>query len=98
MNVIYADSEQKYVKNVILYGETGKVNLYVDEECEDKSEIDRETLLKLVKSGLIVCYDLDYYFPIAFSDETTYATVTIATAVSASSSTSVVLKSNEQSS
>lgn len=98
MNAIYGNSEQKYVKNVILYSKTGKTNLYVDAACTDNAELDRETVLNIAMTGLIVCYDDEYYFPIAFADETTYASVTIATAVDSSSSESVTLNSKEQNS
>ena len=33
MTVVYADAEEKYVKNVILYGKTADNYLYTDSKC-----------------------------------------------------------------
>ena len=45
MTVVYADSEEKYVKNVILYGETSNNYLFTDAACTEGNELDKDTLM-----------------------------------------------------
>ena len=93
---VYADSEEKYVKNVVLYGKTGDDYVYTDEKCTVK--IDKDTLLTLCTKGVIVLYEKAYYVPVSFKDDTSAGAtaVTIATVVNAASSASVTLYSEEK--
>ena len=92
---IYADAEEKYVKNVVLYGQGSDNYVYADAGYTQK--IDKATLLNLCMKGVLVLYGGSYYAPIAFKDNTTSASLTIATNVAASGSASVVLNSEEYS-
>ena len=96
-DVIYADSEDKYVKSVILYGKTSDNFVHTTSKMTENDKIDKYTLLELLKKGAIVKYNDNFYTPIFFSDETTHASLTIATSISASASTAVVLNSKEHS-
>ena len=96
-DVIYADSEEKYVKSVILYGKTSDNFVHTTSKMTENDKIDKYTLLELLKKGAIVKYNDNFYTPIFFSDETTHASLTIATSISASASTAVVLNSKEHS-
>ena len=49
MTVVYADAEEKYVKNVILYGKTADNYLYTDSKCSEVNKVDKDTLLNLCK-------------------------------------------------
>lgn len=40
MTVVYADAEEKYVKNVILYGKTADNYLYTDSKCSEVNKVD----------------------------------------------------------
>ena len=53
MTVVYADAEEKYVKNVILYGKTADNYLYTDSKCSEVNKVDKDTLLNLCKKGVI---------------------------------------------
>ena len=90
---IYADAEEKYVKSVVLYGKASDNYVYTDSACKEK--IDKATLLNLCMKGVLVLYGGSYYAPIAFKDNTTSASLTIATNVASTGSTSVVLNSEE---
>lgn len=94
-DVIYADAEEKFVKNIILYGKTSDNYVHATSKTTEDDKIDKETLLELLKKGAVVKYNDDFYTPISFADETTHAALTIATAISASGSTAVVLNSKE---
>lgn len=94
-DVTYADAEEKYVKSVILYGKTSDDYVYSKSGMTEDDKIDKDTLLELLKKGVIINYGGDFYTPLFFSDETTHAALTIATAISASASTAVVLNSKE---
>ena len=85
MTVVYADAEEKYVKNVILYGKTA-------------DKVDKDTLLNLRKKGVIISYNSTYYMPLFFKEESGGSvSVTFATAVSASASAATTLYSKEYS-
>ena len=96
-DVIYADAEEKYAKAVILYGKTSDNYVYSKSTMTEDERIDKDTLMELLKKGVIVKYNDDFYVPLFFSDETTYTSFTIATAISASASSAVVLNSKEHS-
>lgn len=96
-DVIYADAEEKYAKAVILYGKTSDNYVYSKSTMTETEKIDKDSLMELLKKGVIVKYNDDYYVPIFFSDESTHTSFTIATAISASGSTAVVLNSKEYS-
>lgn len=94
MTVVYADAEEKYVKNVILYGKTADNYLYTDSKCSEANKVDKDTLLNLCKKGVIINYNSTYYMPLFFKEESGGSvSVTFATAVSASASAATTLYS-----
>lgn len=97
MTVVYADAEEKYVKNVILYGKTADNYLYTDSKCSEVNKVDKDTLLNLCKKGVIINYNSTYYMPLFFKEESGSVSVTFATAVSASASAATTLYSKEYS-
>ena len=84
---IYADAEQKYVMNTLLYGHTDNY-VYMDEAHTQK--IDKDTLHEILSKGAIVHYESAYYTPVFWKENTGHLEVTIAPA-----SADVVLKSSE---
>lgn len=98
MTVVYADAEEKYVKNIILYGKTSDNYLYTDSKCTEVNKVDKDTLLNLCKKGVIINYNSTYYMPLFFKEESGGSvSVTFATAVSASASAATTLYSKEYS-
>lgn len=95
MNRIYANSEEKYVKTVVLYGKNGNNYLHTDDSYAETSRIDKDTLMDLCMKGVKILYNKIYYTPLYFKDETTKTSVTFATNVASSASTSVTLYSKE---
>ena len=94
MTVVYADAEEKYVKNIILYGKTSDNYLYTDSKCSEANKVDKGTLLNLCKKGVIISYNSTYYMPLFFKEESGGSvSVTFATAVSASASAATTLYS-----
>lgn len=57
LTVIYADAAEKFVKNVVLYGNEGV--LYYDEACTEV--VNGAELENLFLKGLVVKYGGDYY-------------------------------------
>lgn len=94
MTVVYADAEEKYVKNVILYGKTADNYLYTDSKCSEVNKVDKDTLLNLCKKGVIINYNSTYYMPLFFKEEPGSVSVTFA---SASASAATTLYSKEYS-
>lgn len=94
LNNIYSDSEEKYVKTVILYGHTDN---YVYADAEHTQKIDKDTLLNLCLKGVTINYQSAYYMPIFFKENSGHLEITIATAIASSASTAVVLNSEEYS-
>lgn len=91
---IYADAEQKYVMNALLYGHTDTY-VYMDEAHTQK--IDKDTLHELLSKGAIIHYESAYYTPVFWKENSGQLEVTIATAIATGASTAVVLKSSEAS-
>lgn len=89
---IYADAEQKYVMNTLLYGHTDNY-IYMDEAHTQK--VDKDTLHEILSKGAIIHYESAYYTPVFWKENTGHLEVTIATAISTGASTAVVLKSSE---
>ena len=95
MDVIYADAEEKFVTNFILYGKTGDNYLYTDAACTEANRVDKDVLMNICKKGLLVSYDGTFYNPLMFKDNTANVAVTFATAISASASAATTLYSKE---
>lgn len=74
MNKIYADSEEKYVKSVVLYADADDGNLFYDEG--KKEGVSREDLINLFLKGLVISFESEMLKPIALKDNTTDAMVT----------------------
>ena len=63
MTVVYADAEEKYVKNVILYGKTADNYLYTDSKCSEVNKVDkvwRQRIRNLCDCCFRVCFCGDY--------------------------------------
>lgn len=89
---IYADAEQKYVMNTLLYGHTDNY-IYMDEAHTQK--VDKDTLHEILSKGAIIHYESAYYTPVFWKENSGKLEVTIATAIATGASTAVVLKSSE---
>ena len=84
MNNVFANSEEKYLKKVILYGHSDK---YLYQEEAHTTKIDKDALMGLCMKGLLlVKYNDAYYTPVFFKEESGYLSVTIATNIAASAS------------
>lgn len=93
----FSDSEQKYVKAVVLYGHTDNY-LYADEAHTEANKIDHDALLDLCLKGMVVVKTADaFYNPISFKEDSGAVAVTVATNVDASGSASSVYYSKEHS-
>lgn len=90
---IYADAEEKYLKNTVLYGKSDDDYLYFESGCTNK--IDKDTLMNLLLKGVLVSYGGAYYAPVLFKENAGAVEVTIATVINAASTASVVLYSSE---
>lgn len=80
MEKVYPNSEDVNVKSVILYGKSADKYLYEDAEKTVKDALDRETVLDLALKGLLIVHYEGVYYPVkSFKDNTTNASVNIAT-------------------
>ena len=62
---IYADSENKYVKNTVLYARDNDEYAYLDEAFTEK--VDRDTLFNLCVNGVLVRKNTDVFIPYCFT-------------------------------
>lgn len=65
MDRIYADSENKYVKNTILYARDNDEYVYLDEAFTEK--VDRDALFNLCVNGVLVQKNTDVFIPYCFT-------------------------------
>lgn len=96
-DVVYADAEEKFAKTIILYGQTSNNYLNKTSACAEEDRIDKDTLLELLKKGILISYNGTFYTPLFFKENSGAVEVTFATAISASASTATVLYSKEHS-
>lgn len=94
MNKIFANSEEKYVKNVVIYGKASDSYVYEDRACTKK--LDKNTVSRLFLTGLLVNYAGTIYPVAALKDNTAKGgvDVTIWNAL-ASTAAAVTLHSSE---
>lgn len=94
MNKIFANSEEKYVKNVVVYGKASDSYVYEDSACTKK--LDKDTVSRLFLTGLLVNYAGATYPVAALKDNTANGgvDVTIWNAL-ASTAAAVTLHSSE---
>lgn len=92
MNKTFADSEEKFLKRVIVYGHSDNA-LYVDEAHTTK--LSKDDALNLCVKGLMVVHmDETYYNPVLFKENGGKVDVTIATTIGTGTSESKVLSSD----
>ena len=65
MDRIYADSENKYVKNTVLYAKDNDEYAYLDEAFTEK--VDRDTLFNLCVNGVLIQKNTDVFIPYCFT-------------------------------
>lgn len=95
MNRIFIDAKDLHVESVVLYAkDTSDGFIYAD--AKNTQTVDRATLLDLCLKGMVlVLYKGAYHRPVFFKDSAGTVTVTIATAIGASDSAKLELKSKE---
>lgn len=76
MNKIFAESEEKYLKAVLVFGKTSDSYAYADSEFTTK--ISKDQLLNSAKKGLVVFYKGVFFNPVCFKEDAAgFAKVTI---------------------
>ena len=74
MDRIYADSEDKYVKNTVLYVRDNDEYAYLDEAFTEK--VDRDTLFNLCVNGVLIQKNTDVFIPYCFTtSDANYLTI-----------------------
>lgn len=96
-DAIYSDAEEKYVKSVVLYGKASDAYVYSKSGMSEDDKIDKDTLMELLKKGVLISYGGAFYTPVFFKENSGHVEITIATVLSASGTTAVVLNSKEYS-
>lgn len=81
---IYADSEEKYVLGVVLYGNESK--LYLD--AEHTTEVDHDFALNACKKGIVRVFATDTYYAVSSFKEDS-GTLTVTTTASSDNSFTV---------
>lgn len=70
MSKIFANSEEKFLKSVVLYGKASDNYVYFDDTYANK--VDKDTLFNLCNKKLVtVLYGSAYFTPVTFSKNTT---------------------------
>ena len=94
MNKIFANSEEKYVKNIMIYGKANDSYVYEDSACTKK--LDKDTVSRLFLTGLLVNYAGATYPVAALKDNTAKGCVDVTIwNVLASTAAAVTLHSSE---
>lgn len=76
MNKIFAESEEKYLKAILVFGKASDSYVYADSEFTTK--ISKDQLLNAAKKGLVVFYEGAFFNPVCFKEDAAgFAEVTI---------------------
>lgn len=95
MDKKFANSEEKYLKKVVLYAKDSSDG-YLYTDSTTTMNINRVDLLNLCMKGLaIISYKGAFHAPVIFKDSGGTVTVTIATTLGASNTAILELKSKE---
>lgn len=91
----FIGAEDLHVATVVLYAKDSSDG-FIYADAKHTQTVDRATLLDLCLKGLaLVLYKGAYHHPVFFKDSAGTVTVTIATAIGASDSAKLELKSKE---
>lgn len=91
----FIGAEDLHVATVVLYAKDASDG-FIYADAKNTQTVDRVTLLDLCLKGLVlVLYKGAYHRPVFFKDSAGTVTVTIATAIGASDSAKLELKSKE---
>lgn len=75
MNKIFSNSEEKYLKSVVLYADADDGHVFYEEEHTNK--VPESELFRLFSiGGLIVVLDEEWLIPVAYKKTGSYGTVT----------------------
>lgn len=90
-DINYANSEEKFVKSVTLYGKNADTYLYADAKCTAENKVDGDTVMNLFLKGmLVISYDSKGVFrPVAAKTETKGVSVSFMSAPSAGTMTTL---------
>ena len=73
---IFANCDEQFIKQTVLYAITDAAHLTMDEEGEE--EIDKDNLLDLALKGIVIKVDNAYYVPTVIEETGAYLTITCA--------------------
>ena len=73
-NNIFADAEEKYVKNVLVYADADDGHLFYDAGKTQK--INKDDLLNLFLKGLVIFLTDEYLIPVAYKESAGAGVVT----------------------
>lgn len=77
LDAIFSDADEKWVKNIVLYG-NGKDNyLYVDKTFTEAYRVTKKILIEIFKKGLIIFCDGIFYFPISLTIMDEYVSISV---------------------
>lgn len=90
-DINYANSEEKFVKSVTLYGKNSDNYLYSDAKCTATNKVDGETVMNLFLKGmLVISYDSKGVFrPLAAKTESKGVSVNFMSVPSAGTMTTL---------
>lgn len=75
MERVYADSEEKYVKTVMLYADSDDGHVYYD--STKKTKIPKDELLEIYTKGCTIFFQDEYFKPVSYKDNGSDAVVTV---------------------
>lgn len=74
---IFADSEEKFVANYMLFAATGKLFTFTDAAMTKKATKDQ--VVEMFKKGVVVSYNNELYYPVECDPTGTTAKLALAT-------------------
>lgn len=75
MNNVYAKYDEKFVKTTIVYADADDGHVF--EDAGKKTKIDKDTLLRLFQTGMVIMLGNEYFKPIHYKVTSNYAQVDV---------------------
>lgn len=67
IDAIFADADEKWIKNIVLYGKDDDNYLYITDIFTAKYRVTKRVLIEIFKKGLIIFYKEAFYLPISLT-------------------------------
>lgn len=75
MNKVFATYDEKFVKTTVVYADADDGHVF--EDAKKTTKIDKDTLLRLFQTGMVIMLGTEYFIPVHYKVTGAYAQVDV---------------------